>query len=439
MIRRLAPAQPSRALEGHVRRRAERDRDLRLLGGQPLAGAQVAGHAGPAPRRHLDAQRGVGVGARAVRDALLLGVALVLAEHGVGRARSGRSERSTFRRSARSSSPATRAGASMSVSASSCSRWFCADVAQRAGAVVELAAAVDAAVLGDRDLDRLDRAAVPQRLEDAVDEAQHEQVLRRLLAEVVVDPQQLLLVEVLVQRGAQLVGAREVLPERLLDHQARGGAGLAPEPDPGEPAGDLREQRRGDGEVGEPVALAAVERRLEALVERRVVRGAVDDLGRRQQPLPALGRLAPGAAGARARRRARAAPPWRPSARRRGRRGPRAAGRTRRGRGGRARAWSGRGRPSPRTGRGSSDVGHPPAASCMARSRTHGDEEESCGVRLRDRGGRVGRLRARQPADRGSGRARSCSSRPGRPTPPTSSTSRRRSARSSAPSTTGTT
>jgi hypothetical protein len=47
-----------------------------------------------------------------------------------------------------------------------------ADVAQRARAVVEAGAAVDAAVLGDRDLDRLDRAPVPERLEDPVDEAQ---------------------------------------------------------------------------------------------------------------------------------------------------------------------------------------------------------------------------------------------------------------------------
>ena len=85
-----------------------------------------------------------------------------------------------------------------------------ADVAQRAGRVVELAAPVDAGVLGDGDLDRLDRPAVPQRLEDAVDEAQHQQVLRRLLAQVVVDPQQLLLVEVLVEGRPQPARALEV-------------------------------------------------------------------------------------------------------------------------------------------------------------------------------------------------------------------------------------
>ena len=234
--------------------------------------------------------------ARAVLDALLVAVALVLAEHGVaGLDRPDRAQ-DLQPLGAQLVAGHARRGVHQR-EREQLQQVVLADVAQRARRVVEVAAAVDAAVLGDGDLDRLDRAAVPERLEDAVDEAQDEQVLRRLLAEVVVDPQQLLLVEVLVQRGAQLARAGEVLAERLLDHQARGGSRLAAEPDPGQLRADLGEQRRRDGEVGEAVALALVERLLQPLVELGVVGGAVDHLGRLEQLLPALAALQPRAAG----------------------------------------------------------------------------------------------------------------------------------------------
>ena len=71
--------------------------------------------------------------------------------------------------------------------------------------------------------------AVPDRLEEAVGEPQREDVLRRLLAEEVVDAEDLLLVEDLVDLPVQLAGALEVGPERLLhDHPGPlGEAGLA--------------------------------------------------------------------------------------------------------------------------------------------------------------------------------------------------------------------
>ena len=64
-------------------------------------------------------------------------------------------------------------------------------VAQRAGLVVELRAALDADVLGDGDLHVLDAAAPPQRLEQRIAEAQRQQVLHRLLAEIVIDAKDL--------------------------------------------------------------------------------------------------------------------------------------------------------------------------------------------------------------------------------------------------------
>ena len=60
-------------------------------------------------------------------------------------------------------------------------------VAQRAGLLVVAAAPLDAERLGDGDLHVVDVAAVPERLEDAVGEAEDQDVLDRLLAEVVVD------------------------------------------------------------------------------------------------------------------------------------------------------------------------------------------------------------------------------------------------------------
>ena len=56
--------------------------------------------------------------------------------------------------------------------------------------------------LGDGDLDVVDELAVPDRLEDAVREPQRQHVLDRLLAEVVVDPEDLVLGEVLAGASA---------------------------------------------------------------------------------------------------------------------------------------------------------------------------------------------------------------------------------------------
>ena len=80
------------------------------------------------------------------------------------------------------------------------------DVPDRARVLVERGAALDPDRLGDRDLDVVDELAVPDRLEDPVREAQREQVLDRLLAEVVVDPEDLALLE--VARGSPRSAAR---------------------------------------------------------------------------------------------------------------------------------------------------------------------------------------------------------------------------------------
>ena len=80
-------------------------------------------------------------------------------------------------------------------------------VAQRAGAFVVARAPLDADGLGRGDLHVIDVAPVPDRLEHAVGEAEHQQVLDGLLAEVVIDAEDLRLVEVLVQQRVQLARA----------------------------------------------------------------------------------------------------------------------------------------------------------------------------------------------------------------------------------------
>ena len=128
------------------------------------------------------------------------------------------------------------------------------DVPDRARVLVVGGAALDAEGLGDRDLDVVDELAVPDRLEDAVREPQREHVLDRFLAEVVVDPEDLFLGEVLADQGGQLAGGGEVVAERLLDDQAHPASGFAALT---ELSDDRRHRLRRDGEVVDAVPARA--------------------------------------------------------------------------------------------------------------------------------------------------------------------------------------
>ena len=142
------------------------------------------------------------------------------------------------------------------------------DVADDAGLLVVRGAVLDPDRLRDGDLDVVDELAVPDRLEDAVREPQRQHVLDGLLAEVVVDAEDLGLVELLGEQGVQLLGRLEVVAERLLDHEPVPAVLRAPLADLLDERAD---HRRRDGEV-----VDAVSARPEVLVH---VRERPRDLG----------------------------------------------------------------------------------------------------------------------------------------------------------------
>ena len=72
-------------------------------------------------------------------------------------------------------------------------------VAQRADAVVVARTTLDAERLGHRDLDLVDVVGAQHRLDEPVREPEHEDVLHRLLAEEVVDAEDLVFAPTLVQ------------------------------------------------------------------------------------------------------------------------------------------------------------------------------------------------------------------------------------------------
>ena len=88
-------------------------------------------------------------------------------------------------------------------------------VAIGAGLLVEADPVADVERLRHVDLHVVDEIAVPDRLEQAVGEAEGEDVLRRLLAEKMVDAEDLVLGEHLVQRVVERDRAFEVGAERL--------------------------------------------------------------------------------------------------------------------------------------------------------------------------------------------------------------------------------
>ena len=188
---------------------------IRAPFGHPLAGPQVERHAGPAPvvDEALEGDERLGLGV--VRHPFDVAVADVLPADDVGGLdRAHRAEdlvllladRQRLERGRR-----LHRGERQHLEQVGHDH-----VAVGAGALVERRPLGQTEILGNVDLDVVDVVAVPDRLEQAVGEPEREDVLRCLLAEEVVDPEDLVLVEDLVELGVQLLCALQVGPERLL-------------------------------------------------------------------------------------------------------------------------------------------------------------------------------------------------------------------------------
>ncbi len=168
-------------------------------------------------------------------------------------------------------------------------------VAQCACALVVRRAVLDADGFCGRDLDVVDVAAVPDRFEHAVAEAEHQQVLDGFLPQIVIDAIDLIFVEVLVRQPIERARAVEVGAERLLHDNAP--------PTPGRCVGQTRcpqlldhgrIDRRRNSEVEEhalgPVDLGQA--RLQPLVQPGVVgfaRHVVHPAGERRGDFVTIG------------------------------------------------------------------------------------------------------------------------------------------------------
>ena len=93
-------------------------------------------------------------------------------------------------------------------------------IACGADTVVIAGAAADADVLGHRDLHMVDVVGVPDWFEHHVGETQRQQVLHGLLAQVVVDAEHGAGVEHVGNHAVELLGALQIMAERLLDNDA---------------------------------------------------------------------------------------------------------------------------------------------------------------------------------------------------------------------------
>ena len=90
-------------------------------------------------------------------------------------------------------------------------------IAQHPHAVVIVGPVLDVHRLRHRDLDVIHVAPVPDGLEDGIGEAEEQDVLRRFLAQVVVDAVDLAFIKYRMQHLVQLTGGSEIIAKGFLD------------------------------------------------------------------------------------------------------------------------------------------------------------------------------------------------------------------------------
>src|SRR6202012_3787021 len=112
----------------------------------------------------------------------------------------------------------------------------------------------NAELLLDGDLDMVDMIAIPDRLENAVGKAQHQDVLYRFLAEIMVDPINLLLVHELLEFMVELLGRFQIGAEGLFDDEPPPRAVLRQHACAGKRFCDRQERAWRGGEIKQPIA-----------------------------------------------------------------------------------------------------------------------------------------------------------------------------------------
>jgi hypothetical protein len=90
-------------------------------------------------------------------------------------------------------------------------------IAQRAGFFVEAGAAFHADGFRCRDFHVVDVVAVPDGLKQRVSEAEYQNVLDRFLAQVMIDPEHVFLVERFVQDSVQFLSRFQIVAKGLLE------------------------------------------------------------------------------------------------------------------------------------------------------------------------------------------------------------------------------
>ena len=138
----------------------------------------------------------------------------------------------------------------------------------------------------------VDVLPVPEWLEDAVCEAKHEQVLHRLLAEIMIDAIDLVFPKELVQRSVELTGRLEIASEGLLDdHTAKARSRILVESGGVQPFRQEKHRRGRHAEVDHAVARGAASaiglvegtpHGIEAVARIEVVRHVAQTLGKRR-------------------------------------------------------------------------------------------------------------------------------------------------------------
>src|SRR5271166_4588314 len=127
-------------------------------------------------------------------------------------------------------------------------------VAQSAGAFIEAPTVLNSYSLGYGDLNVVNMVAVPERLENAVCEAQHQDVLDRFLSEEVIDPIDLVFGQHLEDLRVEGFGRCQIVPEGFLnDHPPPGVLRLEGEPGVAELLDDGAEEPFGDRQIEQDI------------------------------------------------------------------------------------------------------------------------------------------------------------------------------------------